>query len=146
MVSRRGFVQGGLGLAAFFAAWPARQTRAHVPGSTEAPPRLVERVAVVDRAVAGSVAFAAAARSRSLLLFEFTSDVAKVWMHDLEPRLRVRPLEIIGRTSPATFFCLELLARDFGADAAHALGASTWLIATNPERRAPLAPLPKQQG
>ena len=79
-------------------------------------------------------------------MFEFTSDVAEVWMRELEPRLRVARLEILGYTSPATAFCLDLLARDYGADPAQPLGASTWLIATNPARRAPLAPLAKQRG
>jgi hypothetical protein len=149
MVSRRAVIEGGLALAAGLKAWPARAARAHdgdAPRSTEPVTPAPHRVALVDRGVAGSAAFAAAARARGLRLFEFTSDVAHVWMRELEPRLRVRPLEILGHTSPATSFCLELLARDYGAGAAQPLGASTWLIATDPTRRAPLAPLPPQRG
>ncbi|HJR70297.1 MAG TPA: hypothetical protein VKA43_09685 [Gammaproteobacteria bacterium] len=149
MVSRRAFVEGGLGLAAGLAAWPAHATRARREdtfGSTETVTPAPLRVAVVDRGVAGSAAFAAAARARGLRVFEFTSDVAQVWMRELEPRLRLGALEILGYSSPATSFCLELLARDFGAGAAQPLGVSTWLIATNPARRAPLAPLSQQQG
>jgi len=149
MVSRRAFVEGGLGLAAGLAVWPARPARAHAnvaAHSTETATPAPLRVAVVDRGVAGSAAFAAAARAQGLTVFEFTSDVAQVWMRELEPRLRVRRIEILGYSSPATSFCLELLARDYGAGAVQPLGASTWLIATNPTRRAPLAPLPQQQG
>ena len=65
-----------------------------------------------------------AARAASPL-FEFTSDVADVWMHELEPRLRAGPLEIVGHTSAATLFCLELLARDYGARTVQPLGEST---------------------
>jgi hypothetical protein len=149
MVSRRAVVEVGLGLAAGLAAWPARAARAPgdgAPHSTETVTPAPLRVAVVDRGVAGSAAFATAARAQGLPLFEFTSDAAQVWMRELEPRLRVRPLEILGVTSPATSFCLELLARDYGAGAAQPLGASTWLLATNSARRAPLAPLPQPQG
>jgi hypothetical protein len=148
MVSRRGFVEGGLGLAAGLVARRAHATRTYGDtfGSTETVTPAPPRVAVVDRGVAGSAAFAAAARAQGLPLFEFTSDAARVWMHELEPRLRVGSLEILGHTSPATSFCLELLARDYGAGVAQPLGASTWLIATSPVRRAPLAPLPTQQG
>lgn len=149
MVSRRAFVEGGLGVAAGLAAWPAGATRVYGDdafGSTETVTPAPPRVAVVDRGVAGSGAFAAAARAQGLPVFAFTSDVAQVWMRELEPRLRLGSLEIVGHTGPATSFCLELLARDYGAGAAEPLGASTWLIATNPARRAPLAPLRKQQG
>jgi hypothetical protein len=151
MVSRRVFVGGGLGLAAGLAAWLGRTAGTHddVPPSSEtaAPaPLPIERVAVVDRGVAGSAAFAAAVRARGLPLFEFASDVAQVWMHELEPRLRARPLEILGFSSPATSFCLELLARDYGAGAAQPLDGATWLIAATPMRRAPLAPIRKQRG
>jgi len=149
MDSRRAVIEGGLGLATGLVVWAARATRAHANDaahSTETVTPAPPRVAVVDRGVAGSAAFAAAARAQGLPVFEFTSDVAQVWMRELEPRLRMRRVEILGHTSSATSFCLELLARDYGAAAARPLGASTWLIATNPTRRAPLAPLPQQQG
>jgi hypothetical protein len=144
MVNRRALVEGGLGLAAGFAAWPTCAAPAEgrdAPGSTENVTPAPLRVAVVDRGIAGSATFAAAACAQGLPVFEFTSDVARVWMRELEPRLRLSALEILGYSSPATSFCLELLARDYGAGAAQPLGASTWLIATNPARRAPLAPV-----
>jgi len=140
-VDRRTFLAGSAAAAATLAAWPAK--RAHGHGVARSP--AIERVAVVDRAVADSAAFAAAVRVRGLRLFEFTSDAAHVWMHELEPRLRSGSLEIVGHTSPATLFCLELLVRDYGADAAQPLGESTWLIATSPTRRAPLAPRIQQR-
>ena len=133
-VDRRTFLAGSAA-AALVAAWPA----------TSALSDGIERVAVVDRAIAGSTVFAAAARARGLRLFHFASDAAHVWMRELEPRLRSGSLEILGYTSAATLFCLELLARDYGADAARPIGESTWLIATNPTRRAPLAPQLQQR-
>jgi hypothetical protein len=138
-VDRRTFLAGS-GAAAMLAAWPAP----HARGERVEHSLKTERVAVVDRGVAGGAAFAAAARARGLRLFEFTNDAAHVWMHELEPRLRSGSVEIFGHTSPATLFCLDLLARDYGASAVRPLDASTWLIATSPTRRAPLAP-PTQQ-
>jgi hypothetical protein len=138
-VDRRTFLAASAGAAAMLAAWRATPVRGDGARSPATP-----RVAIVDRDVAGAAAFAAAARARGLRLFEFTSDAAHVWMHELEPRLRSGPLEIWGHTGPATLFCLDLLARDYGADAVRSLGASAWLIATSPTRRAPLAP-PIQQ-
>ena len=140
-IDRRAFLAGGAAAAATLAAWP--MTRANANGVARSP--AIERVAVVDRGVAGAAAFAAAARAGGLRLFAFTSDAAHVWMHELAPRLRSGSLEILGHTSPATLFCLELLARDYGADAARPLGESTWLIATSPTRRAPLAPRIRQR-
>jgi hypothetical protein len=35
-------------------------------------------------------------------------------MNQIEPVWKLRPAAIGGLTSPATFFCLELLARDYG--------------------------------
>jgi hypothetical protein len=66
-----------------------------------------------------------------------------VWMHELEPRLRTGTLTIMGRTSAATLFCLDYLARDYGArtvQRAEHGAAVSFVISQNPARRAPLAP------
>jgi hypothetical protein len=139
-IDRRVFLVGSAAAAATLAAWPATRARGHSVARSPA----IERVAVVDRGIAGSTAFVAAARAHGLRLFEFESDAAHVWMHELEPRLRSGSLEILGHTCPATRFCLELLARDYGADVVQ-LGASSWLIATSSMRRAPLMPQIQQR-
>ena len=64
-------------------------------------------------------------------------------MHELEPRLRTDPTTIAGYTSAATWFCLDLLARDFGARTVqHTVenDAVYFVISQTPGRRAALAP------
>ena len=64
-------------------------------------------------------------------------------MRELEPRLRAGPLTIVGHTSAATLFCLDFLARDYGARtvrrAEHGAAVS-FVISRRPGRRAALAP------
>ena len=101
------------------------------------------RVALVDRSLAGSDAVAADARAQGLRVVEFSGDVAGVWMRELEPRLRAGPLTIVGHTSAATLFCLDFLARDYGARtvrrAEHGAAVS-FVISQRPGRRAALTP------
>jgi hypothetical protein len=138
LIDRRAFlVQGGV-LAVAGAAW-----RWHAAAGT-APAFDAPTVAVVDRDVAGSNAFAAAARARGVRVLEFSADVASLWMQELEPRLRVGPVVIEGYTRAATQFCLEFLARDYGARTVHhaeAGAAVSWLLSSSPARRAALAPI-----
>ena len=64
-------------------------------------------------------------------------------MHELEPRLRSEPTTIAGYTSAATWFCLDHLARDFGARTVqHTIetDAVRFVISQTPGRRAALAP------
>ena len=101
-------------------------------------------VAVVDRDVAGAEAFAAAARARGVRVLEFSADVAALWMRDLEPSLRAGATVIEGHTSAATQFCLDFLARDYGARTVHRAeqaAAVTWVLSSSPARRAALAPI-----
>ena len=71
-------------------------------------------------------------------------DVAALWMNEIEPRLRLGPVAIAGLTGAATLFCLDLLARDYGAHVVQRNAAEpdavSWMIATHTERKAPLAP------
>jgi len=97
----------------------------------------------VDRHLDGSAQFAADAGARGVRTFEFTRDVAEVWMRELEPRLRAGPVAIAGYTSAATLFCLDILARDFGACTVQRVDAGAavyFLISQSPGRRAALAP------
>ena len=134
MIDRRRFMQSSVALGAALATWSARGS-----GTTAVP-----TIALVDRQLASSAAFVAEWRSRGLAALEFTGDVAGLWMRELEPRLRSGPVVIEGHTSAATEFCLEFLARDYGARMVHraeADAAVTWILSSSPARRAALAPI-----
>ena len=136
MIDRRRFMQSSAALGAALATWSARASRT----AAVAQPA----IALVDRQLAGSAAFIAERRSRGLVALEFTGDVAGLWMRELEPRLRGGPVVIEGYTSPATEFCLEFLARDYGARAVHRAesgAAVSWVLSSSPARRAALAPI-----
>jgi hypothetical protein len=140
MVDRRAFLTGSV-LAVAVASWPGR-------GVARAPTRSATHasetsIALVDRSLDGSDAVVAQARARGLPVVEFAGDVAGVWMRELEPRLRAGPLTIAGHTSAATLFCLDLLARDYGARTvrrAERGAAVSFVISQRLGRRAALAP------
>jgi hypothetical protein len=136
LIDRRDFVRRAVALAAAGAAWRWQAAAAPVPKAA--------LIAVVDRDSSGCEAFAAAARARGIRVFEFSADVAALWMRELEPRLRAGPVVIEGQTSAPTQFCLEFLARDYGARLvrrAEADAVVTWTLSSSPARRAALAPI-----
>lgn len=141
MVNRRNFVAGSAALAALTTVPFARS---HAAGRrTERVPGGVQLV-IVDRALSEASAFATEAIAAGHDPRLFDRDVAALWMNEIEPRLRLGPVAIAGLTGAATLFCLDFLARDYGAhvvqrNAAEADSVS-WMIATHTERRAPLAP------
>src|SRR5687768_17451269 len=116
MIDRRSFMTGSAAVALAAAVWPS-----HADLRLGALPVL----ALADRCLDGSEAFAAHARARGLRVLEFDSDVAALWMRELEPRLRAGPTALTGHTSAATLFCLDLLARDYGACCVHRLDSAT---------------------
>jgi hypothetical protein len=135
MIDRRRFMQSSVALGAALATGSASGSRTSANASA---------IAVVDRQIPGSAAFSAERRSLDLPTLEFTGDVAGLWMCELEPRLRAGPVVIEGHTSAATQFCLEFLARDFGARTVHRVesgAAVTWILSSSPARRAALAPI-----
>jgi hypothetical protein len=137
MIDRRAFLQSSVALGTVLATLPASAASARTVAANAS-------LVLVDRQLAGGAEFATAARARKLPVLEFTADVAGLWMNELEPRLRLGPVAIAGYTSPATLFCLDLLARDYGARtverAGASIGAVRWLISSDPGRRASLAP------
>ena len=139
MVDRRAFLTGSVFAAVTVATWPARGA-ASAPAWTAVE---VPSVVLIDRCVDGGDVLAAGARAQGLCVLEFSCDVAGVWMHELEPRLRAGPLTIVGHTSAATLFCLDFLARDYGARtvqrAEHGTAVS-FVISQRPGQRAALAP------
>ena len=140
MVDRRAFLAGSVFAAATVATWSARGAAIAPKAATAAGS---PSIALVDRSLAGGDRVAADARARGLGVVEFSCDVAGVWMHELEPRLRAGPLTIVGHTSAATLFCLDFLARDYGArtvQRAEHGAAVSFVISQRPGRRAALAP------
>ena len=143
MVDRRSFITSTVALATAVAVGSEGQGRssASLPaGAARAEPA----VAVVDRACDGFESFAAAARARGARVLEFNADVGGLWMRELEPRLRAGAVVVEGYTRAATQFCLEYLARDYGARAVHRAesdAAVTWVLSSSPARRAALAPI-----
>ena len=144
MIDRRSFITSTIALATAVATGNETEGRsgASMPADTVLAPAEAA-VALVDRSRSGSAAFAAAARARGLGILEFTVDVASIWMRELEPRLRLGPIAIAGYTSAATWFCLDLLSRDFGARTVQRTAeveAVSFVISQTPGRRAALAP------
>ena len=145
MVDRRSFITSTVALATAVAVGNeiAGRPGASTPAGTVSAPT-ASALALIDRALGGSAAFAAAARAKGVRVLEFSADVAGLWMRELEPRLRSGPVLIEGYTSAATEFCLDFLARDYGARTVHrspAAAAVTWVLSSSPARRAALAPL-----
>jgi hypothetical protein len=140
VIDRRSFMTRSAALAVVAAWRPGRGLSASAHAGAAAPRRAL---AIVDRFLDGGEPFAANAGASGLLVLEFTSDVAGVWMRELEPRLRAEPTVMMGYTSPATLFCLDLLARDYGARVLERVdtgSAAVWTMSSIPARRAPLVP------
>ena len=141
MVNRRHFVASSAALAALAAVPFARsraagQRAAQVPGGAQ--------LVIVDRTLPAAAAFAAEAIAAGHDTRLFDRDVGALWMNAIEPRLRLGPVAIAGLTGAATLFCLDFLARDYGAHVVQrspaAADAVGWLIATHAERKAALTP------
>lgn len=140
MTNRRAFILRGASLA-MLAALPLRIASASAV--TRHPEFDGASLVLLDRSLPTAAAFAAAAAAAGHAVLGFGRDVAALWMSAIEPRLRAGPVAIAGHTSAATLFCLDLLARDYGARTVQSVdvdGSVTWLISSQPGRRAPLAP------
>ena len=137
MIDRRAFVRRGVAFAVAGAAWRWPVAAGAAPLSE------VPGVAVVDRGLPGWEPFTAAARARGIRVVEFSGDAASVWMREVEPRLRAGAVVIEAYTSAATEFCLDFLARDYGARTVHRAetdAAVAWVLSSSPARRGALAP------
>jgi hypothetical protein len=115
MRSRRELMRAGIAFAAIAAApvvLGRGAVRRSLAGAMSATPILI-----ADRALPEAAAFGAVARSRGFAVREFDGDVGPLWMNLIELRLRAGAVSILGATSAATLFCIETLARDYGATA-----------------------------
>ena len=143
MTDRRAFIQSGVSLVAL-AALPLPIALASFGGPSFAGSLDERSLVVVDRNLPASAVLAAEAAAADCRVLGFDNDIARLWMSEIEPRLRTGPLRIAGHTSAATLFCLETLAQDYGAHAVRRVPevqGVTWLIATSPARRAAFAPV-----
>jgi hypothetical protein len=139
MTNRRAFIRSGASLA-IVAALPLPRTAS---SATSAPRSHPASFVIVDDSLDTGAAFAAGAAAEGRTVRTFSRDVASLWMSAIEAQLRAGPVLITGHTSPATLFCLDLLARDYGARTVRRVdfGASvTWVISSSPGQRAALAP------
>jgi hypothetical protein len=70
--------------------------------------------AVFDDRFEDARAFAAEARARAIPTAAIRGDVTSLFFNDLDLRWKLDPVWLIGFTTPASLFCLHLLARDRG--------------------------------
>lgn len=70
--------------------------------------------AIFDERFEDARAFAAEAMARSIPTAAIRGDVTNLFFDDLDLRWKLGPVSLIGLTSPASLFCLHLLARDRG--------------------------------
>ena len=77
--------------------------------------------------------FAGAVAARRIPTAAIRGDITNVFFHDLDLRWKHGPVQIAGYTTPASLFCLDLLARDRGMRLSHCV--------TNPSVEAALAAL-----
>lgn len=106
MASRRRFLQLSLGACA-------------APVRLYSMPRPIYYKAVFDERFEGPCAFAAAAAERRIPTAAIRGDVTSLFFDDLDLRWKRGPLLLAGYTTPASLFCLDLLARDRGMRVRH---------------------------
>ena len=101
--SRRIFLKGGLG--ACYASALIRPLSAR--------PVMPYYKAVFDERFEGARAFATQATARATTV-AIRGDVTKLFFNDLDRQWKLGPVWLVGFTTPASLFCLHLLARDRG--------------------------------
>lgn len=75
--------------------------------------------AVFDERFGDARAFAAGAKERGIAAAAIRGDITRLFFDDLDLRWRQGPVQLAGFTTPASFFCLDLLARDRGMRVRH---------------------------
>jgi hypothetical protein len=138
MASRRVFLKSGLGACAASAIMRPVSGRAPVVRYYKA---------VFDERFEDSRAFAAGAAERRIPTAAIRGNMTILFFDDLDLQWRRGPVLLAGYTTPASLFCLDLLARDRGMRLSHcvmkpcveaALGALDVAL----PRRSITAPLP----
>ena len=112
MASRRRFLKCGLSACAVGAIIRP------IPGESRVIPYYK---AVFDERFEEPRAFAAGAGERGILTTAIRGDITSLFFDDLHLRWRQGPVLLAGYTTPASLFCLDLLARDRGMRLTHRL-------------------------
>ena len=110
MASRRTFLKAALGVSAAGAIGPVAF------GHTCAVPYYK---IVFDERFDDACAFAAAAAGRGIPTAAIRGDITRLFFDDLDLRWKQGPVSLAGYTTPASLFCLDLLARDRGMRVCH---------------------------
>jgi hypothetical protein len=123
MANRRELMTSGIALAALAATPPALRFAAAAETPTPTAPLGTTSIVIADSALPEAAAFGAAAAARGFGIRHFDGDVGPLWMNVVESRLRSDAVSMLGVTSAATLFCIETLARDYGARAVARIAA-----------------------
>lgn len=110
--SRRGFLQcsfGACAAGAFVHRMPAQTAAGRY------------YKAVFDERFEDARVFAIEAVAREIRAVAIRGDITSVYFDDLDPRWKQGPVWLTGVTTPASLFCLDLLARDRGMRLNHYL-------------------------
>ena len=75
--------------------------------------------AIFDERFEDARAFAAEATERRIPAAAIRGDITKLFFDDLDLRWKEGPVVLAGYTTPASLFCLDLLARDRGMRVSH---------------------------
>lgn len=110
MASRRRFLEFGLGACAAGAMIRPLLGQACVVPCYKA---------IFDERFEVPCAFGAGAAERRISTAAIRGDITKLFFDDLDLRWRRGPVLLAGYTTPASLFCLDLLARDWGMRIRH---------------------------
>lgn len=116
LLKRRTVLSGAIAASALAFAGGAPRARLSPGDRTDVPVEAVSGVVVIldaDRG-AGVARLRARAKARGWQVREAGRDPAVLWDRQLRPIWDGRDVAVLGLTSPATAFCLDLLARDAG--------------------------------
>lgn len=108
--SRRVFLKYGLGACA------AGSLITGIAGKTVIVPYYK---AVFDERFQDPRVFAGGATERGIPTASIRGDVTRLFFDDLDLQWKRRPIRLAGYTTPASLFCLDLLARDRGMRVSH---------------------------
>jgi hypothetical protein len=108
MASRRRFLEVSLGACA-----------AAIRPISGQPRTVFYYKAVFDERFEEPCAFAAGAAARRIPTAPIRGDITSLFFDDLDRRWKRGPVLLAGYTTPASLFCLDLLARDRGMRVCH---------------------------